>query len=469
MADYLYLGPEGLTRLWENITEYYSSDLNEIHIGNNTTTLTRDISAEGSDNIATTKYVKDLVLDTLTGGLAAVPVKDVVVNGETVLVNGAAEVNIPLLDTIVDGESVLNEDRQAIITIPLKSISINNVPVSIENYTSNIGVTVNNSPLTVKNGSINIEVPTKPSDIGAATSESVSSLSLTASTLQNEIVELGTRATNLDLRVSSTETGISAINESAGKPGGFAQLGRNGRILDDQAPEIVIPVELYDTQDVNKEGNQLPSEGELGKIYLVKDTSKVLVWKSGVYAELGGVDSQLRGEVATLTDSVGIHTSDYSNPHRVTKTQVGLENVDNTSDKDKPISSATQTALDTKMDTTSIVDNLLSVETSRPLSARQGSVLLGKINELSESVSGMNKTFNFKGTIGSASELASIENPSVGDTYQVKSEDEDNGDVYTWNGTNWIQTSTSSGSVDVSSYIATDSEIYAIIENYSKE
>ena len=44
------------------------------------------------------------------------------------------------------------------------------------------------------------------------------------------------------------------------------------------------------------------------------------------------------------------HTSDTSNPHKVTKAQVGLGSVDNTADKDKPISTATQTALDTKVD-----------------------------------------------------------------------------------------------------------------------
>lgn len=41
------------------------------------------------------------------------------------------------------------------------------------------------------------------------------------------------------------------------------------------------------------------------------------------------------------------HLSNTSNPHSVTKSQVGLGNVDNTSDVDKPISNATQTALDT--------------------------------------------------------------------------------------------------------------------------
>lgn len=39
------------------------------------------------------------------------------------------------------------------------------------------------------------------------------------------------------------------------------------------------------------------------------------------------------------------HLNDFSNPHHVTKEQVGLGNVDNTSDMDKPISSAVQTEL----------------------------------------------------------------------------------------------------------------------------
>ena len=42
------------------------------------------------------------------------------------------------------------------------------------------------------------------------------------------------------------------------------------------------------------------------------------------------------------------HTSNTSNPHSVTKSQVGLGNVDNTSDANKPVSTAQQTALDLK-------------------------------------------------------------------------------------------------------------------------
>ena len=40
------------------------------------------------------------------------------------------------------------------------------------------------------------------------------------------------------------------------------------------------------------------------------------------------------------------HTDDQSNPHKVTKSQIGLGNVDNTSDINKPVSTAQQTALD---------------------------------------------------------------------------------------------------------------------------
>jgi len=44
------------------------------------------------------------------------------------------------------------------------------------------------------------------------------------------------------------------------------------------------------------------------------------------------------------------HLSNTSNPHNTTKTQVGLGNVDNTSDADKPVSTAQQTEIDTKED-----------------------------------------------------------------------------------------------------------------------
>lgn len=50
------------------------------------------------------------------------------------------------------------------------------------------------------------------------------------------------------------------------------------------------------------------------------------------------------------TSALSSHTSATNNPHSVTKSQVGLGNVDNTSDANKPVSTATQTVLDSKLD-----------------------------------------------------------------------------------------------------------------------
>lgn len=50
-------------------------------------------------------------------------------------------------------------------------------------------------------------------------------------------------------------------------------------------------------------------------------------------------------DVATVA-ALAAHTSDTANPHAVTKTQVGLGNVDNTPDAEKPVSAAQQSAID---------------------------------------------------------------------------------------------------------------------------
>lgn len=56
------------------------------------------------------------------------------------------------------------------------------------------------------------------------------------------------------------------------------------------------------------------------------------------------------GKIARAVASLIAHIANKSNPHSVTKAQVGLGNADNTSDVNKPISSATQTALNGKSD-----------------------------------------------------------------------------------------------------------------------
>jgi hypothetical protein len=64
-------------------------------------------------------------------------------------------------------------------------------------------------------------------------------------------------------------------------------------------------------------------------------------------ARLAG-DATNAADIAAVQSNLSTHEADTNNPHSVTKTQVGLSNVDNTSDANKPISTATQTALDAK-------------------------------------------------------------------------------------------------------------------------
>lgn len=73
----------------------------------------------------------------------------------------------------------------------------------------------------------------------------------------------------------------------------------------------------------------------------------------------------ISSEDSVARDAIGNHKSDTSNPHNVTPAQIGLDNVDNTSDLDKPISTAVQKAIDSKADktvATTSADGLMSAE-----------------------------------------------------------------------------------------------------------
>ena len=65
-------------------------------------------------------------------------------------------------------------------------------------------------------------------------------------------------------------------------------------------------------------------------------------------------ESQL-AQIETNRRDIASHISNIDNPHQVTKYQIGLGSVDNTSDLEKPISTATQQALDTKQNEASVI------------------------------------------------------------------------------------------------------------------
>lgn len=66
---------------------------------------------------------------------------------------------------------------------------------------------------------------------------------------------------------------------------------------------------------------------------------------------------------------VDTHIVNKANPHNVTKEQIGLGNVDNTSDLSKPISTATQTELNKKISTTDIKSEVI-YEDLKPVNSK---------------------------------------------------------------------------------------------------
>lgn len=71
--------------------------------------------------------------------------------------------------------------------------------------------------------------------------------------------------------------------------------------------------------------------------------------------------------IGVVQADVDAHEARTDNPHSVTKAQVGLSNVDNTSDANKPVSTATQTALNAKQDTLVSGTNIKTINGSSVL------------------------------------------------------------------------------------------------------
>jgi len=120
-------------------------------------------------------------------------------------------------------------------------------------------------------------------------------------------------------------------------------------------------------------------------------TNAVISATDTVLSAFGKLQAQITANLSTLTS----HISDTSNPHSVTKSQVGLGNADNTSDVNKPVSTATQTALNAKQDTLVSNTNIKTVNSTTLLGS-------GDIAVQPTLVSGTNiKTLNSVSLLGS--------------------------------------------------------------------
>ena len=142
------------------------------------------------------------------------------------------------------------------------------------------------------------------------------------SNLQSAFTAVGTAIKG---KIGSSEKGVA---------NGVATLDGTGKIPSAQLPSYV--------DDVVEFANlaAFPGTGSAGILYIALDTNVQYRWSGTVYVKItsGAVDS-VAGKTGVVT---------------LVKGDVGLGNVDNTSDAAKPISTATQTALDLKATSSSV-------------------------------------------------------------------------------------------------------------------
>jgi hypothetical protein len=147
----------------------------------------------------------------------------------------------------------------------------------------------------------------------------------------NKPISTATQAA-LDLKVNTSLLGANS---------GVATLDSNGKVPTGQIPAVAIT----DTYVVVDQTAMLALTAQVGDVAIRSDLQQTFILQAEPASTLGNwvVLQTPADAVSSVNGQTGVVS--------LTKSDVGLGNVDNTSDANKPISSATQTALNGKEDT----------------------------------------------------------------------------------------------------------------------
>lgn len=342
-----------------------------------------------------------------------------------------------------------------------------------------------------------------------AIDSSISSINISISTLQQEFIDLDEKFDDVENEVSE----VKALLEDAkllvreledrfgetlaaleqfkrdinsemddfkalvGAPDGIAPLDGDSKVPSAYLPSYVDDVLEYATKAA------FPVTGETGKIYVALDDNLTYRWSGSTYIEVS--KSLGLGETTTTAypgnkgkknaDDIAAHKADTNNPHNVTKTQLGLDKVNNTSDADKPVSTAQAAAIKVVQDDLtshkgnkanphevtkaqvglSNVDN--TADKDKPVSDAVQNVLDTKVDKIiGKGLSTNDFTNEDKSKLDnsmsnrklSTEEINELTSKNVGDLIYNTTI---NKYVY-WNGTSWEEV----GDTDLSNYVTKD-------------
>lgn len=152
------------------------------------------------------------------------------------------------------------------------------------------------------------------------------------------------RANHTGTQPASTITGLADVATS----GDYNDLSNQ--------PDLSV----YDNFEPFTNEADFPATGDADVIYLETSTGTMFRWTGSAYATISAQLALGETSATAYRGDRGKTAYDHSqvttgNPHNVTKSDVGLGNVDNTSDANKPVSTATQTALNLKQDKSIVV------------------------------------------------------------------------------------------------------------------
>lgn len=170
--------------------------------------------------------------------------------------------------------------------------------------------------------------------------------------------------TNLTYRWSGTDYVEISKSLALGETSSTAYPGDKGKATTDKLNRIPDKL-ITDTVNVNQSTTEAvlnfttyrQEAQQIGRNILIitsATTSQAGLMSSSDKTKLDGLKDQagITSDINAVQTNLETHINNKSNPHEVTKDQVGLGNVDNTSDANKPISNATQTALNGKFSAT---------------------------------------------------------------------------------------------------------------------
>lgn len=215
--------------------------------------------------------------------------------------------------------------------------------------------------------------------------------------------------TNLTYRWSGTRYIEISQSLALGETSSTAYAGDKGKVTTDIVTSIGTRVGLTtivpsDTAvQINSIGiDRDDLDSRFNRRIVSLDIQSATTTKAGVMSaadktKLNDLKTQegITADISAVQSNLTTHITNKQNPHSVTKAQVGLGNVDNTSDADKPVSTAVQAELDKKTNSAitdidfanSTADNaIMTVDLANGITTSEKNITLPKASSTSAGI-----------------------------------------------------------------------------------